>query len=83
MFEQNTDRFLSRNKLIPSPKSARNLQVPKIQILEVAEILKTTASSPGSSSSSPYLNEFRITLETDAVALYVWLETQGKEMKIG
>ena len=48
----------------------------------MAEILKTTASSPGS-SSSPYLNEFRITLETDAVALYVWLETsEGKKIGI-
>ena len=76
LFEQNTDRFLSRNKLIPSPKSAKNLQIPQIQILAVEEIQKTT-------SSSPYLNEFRITLETDAVALYVWLETsEGKKIGI-
>ena len=70
------NRVISQNKLIPSPRFSKNLQKPNLRFLKVEEIAN---SQPFSETRSPYLNEFQITLETDAVALYVWLETDGKK----
>ena len=37
LIDLSSDELLSQNKLLPSPKSAKNLQVPKLTIKKVEE----------------------------------------------
>ncbi len=65
---------MSRNKLLPYPKNAKNLQVPKLTIKRIVECVQEEDKG----TPPPFKRVFDLTLETDAVALYVWLETEGK-----
>ena len=64
---------LSKNKLIPQPKTAKKLQVPKLTIKKVEECGDCIVDK----RRTPFKRVFDLTVETDAVALYVWLEAQG------
>ena len=78
----NNGEIISTNKLIPTPKSAQNLQVPKLRIQKVDEcedcigdkVLRTSETL----KIPAFKKAFDLTIETDAVALYVWMEAGGK-----
>ncbi len=61
---------LSSNKLIPPPNVANGLKVPNLKITRVSEVEAV--------ANSPYKKIFEVEIQTDAVALYVWLEANGK-----
>ena len=74
LIDLNSDNeLLSQNKLLPSPKSAKNLQVPKLTIKKVEECGDCIEDK----RRAPFKRVFDLTVQTDAVALYVWLEAGG------
>ena len=73
LIDLGSDELLSRNKLLPSPKAAKNLQVPKLTIKKVEECGDCIEDK----RRAPFKRVFDLTVQTDAVALYVWLEAGG------
>ena len=73
LIDLSSDELLSQNKLLPSPKSAKNLQVPKLTIKKVEECGDCIEDK----RRAPFKRVFDLTVQTDAVALYVWLEAGG------
>ena len=73
LIDLGSDELLSRNKLLPSPKAAKNLQVPKLTIKKVEECGDCIEDK----RRAPFKRVFDLTIETNSVALYVWLEAEG------
>ena len=74
--DKDNAQVLSRNKLIPSPKVAKYLKVPKLSIQNVLERSEKFSLAAGG-KQVPFKRSFDVRVETDAVALYVWLEAGG------
>ena len=57
---------------MPSPKDDRYLKSPDLKVIGVS-----LCSSCEMADEAPYKAVFEVSIQTDAVALYVWLEAQG------
>ena len=66
-----TNIVLSQNKLMNYPKSLKGLKIPTLTISSV-KMCQSNCNLLGTS----FIEAFDITIKTDAVALYVWLEAE-------
>ena len=69
--DPNTNKILSQNKLMNYLKSVKGLKIPNLTISSV-KICQSNCNLLGTS----FIEAFDITIKTDAVALYVWLEAE-------
>ena len=67
--DPNINKVISQNKLMNYPKSVKGLKVPQLTISNVK-----TCQLNCNLLGTPFIEAFDITIKTDAVALYVWLE---------
>ena len=72
---------IAENVLKPYPKNSVGLKVPKLQIVSVSKLTSSSSSLPETSRKTSQ-STFKIDVQTDSVALYVWLEAMGKAVII-
>ena len=70
----NAGMWLSSNSLLPYPKYASGLRVPTLGV----HLMEEKVDCPPNLDPNAYVGGcFEVTVTTDAVAIYVWVETLG------
>ena len=62
---------------MPYPKSATGLSIPNLVVSDVNSCEEDGRRMNCIFDGTPFSGAFDISLQTDAVALYVWLEAMG------